>query len=115
MPPGPSEGREEFGDGAVERGDAEVGGYGGEGFEDEAALVEAGVREGEGFGGDDVVGVEEEVEVEGAGGPGVGRFLGAVAVAGTLDCVEFAEERVGVESGFDERGGVQVWPAGVGG
>ena len=63
---------EKVGDGAVERGVLEVGGNFGEGGEDEAALVEGGVGEGEVWGLEDLVGavlvgVEEEIEVEDAG------------------------------------------------
>ena len=88
----------------------EVGGDLGEGGEDEAALVQGGVREGEVGGGEDlgdalVAGVEEEIEVDDAGTFGWG--VGAVAAHGVLDGEEGVEEVEGGEGGVEEGGGVE--------
>jgi len=83
----------------------ERGGDFGEGGEDEAAFVQGGVGEGE-FGGlQDLVGVEEEIEVDDAGAFGWGG--GAVAAHGVLDGEEAAEEVEWGKGGFEEGGGVE--------
>ena len=88
----------------------EVGGDLGEGGEDEAALVQGGVGEGEVGGGEDlgdalVAGVEEEIEVDDAGTFGWG--VGAVAAHGVLDGQEGVKEVEGGEGGVEQGGGVE--------
>lgn len=86
-------------------GDDPIRGDLGEGREDELAFVHARVGEDEVVMGEDVVGVEEEVEVEGSGPP---PLLGvAIAPALELDAVEFGEELAGREIGLDDGGGVE--------
>lgn len=72
----------------------------GEGGEGEAALVEAGVREREELSLDAEVAVEEEVEVEGAGG----ERAAASPAEGVLDAEEAGEELFGGGEG----GGVKL-------
>lgn len=76
---------------------AEVRGDFGEGYEDESASGERGVREREGGGVEDEVVDEEEVEVEGAGL--VGEIAGAIAAVPVLDGEEEVEEGFGGEVG----------------
>ena len=96
---------QQFGDGGA-IGDEHVGGNGGEGFEDKASLVYARVGDGETGFVDDLVGVEEDVEVEGSGAPA--GLAGTIAVAVALDLVERVEEGAGGESCAGEDTGVEV-------
>ena len=87
----------------------------GEGFEDEAAPVQGWVGEGEvrvgehqaaaRFGGGPISGVEEQVEIDGAGALG-GVIGGADAAHGGFDGEKGAQEFERAEGGFEQRGGV---------
>lgn len=83
-----------------------VGGDFGEGGEDEASLVHARVRDGEGGEGEGEGVVEEDVEVDGARGPE--GFVGADAAEGAFDGEEEVEECVRTEGGSEGGGGVEV-------
>ena len=87
----------------------ESGGDLGEGGEDEPAVVEVGMGEGEDGVMEDLgavlADVKEEVEVNDAGALGGG--IGAVAAHGLLDGEEGAEQVERGEDGFEEGGGVE--------
>ncbi len=96
---------EEVGDGAVEGGVYEGWGDFGQRGQDEAALMEGGMGEGEVGGLEDGVGVEQEIEVEDA--RALGWSVGAVAAHGVFDREELVEEDVWGEGSFEEGGGVE--------
>ncbi len=98
---------EEVGDRGALRVGAEVGVEGGEGGEDEVALREAGVREGEGVAlvGEALAALEEEeeVEVDGARGPA----MEALAAEALLLGEEGGEGEFGGEVGVELEDGVE--------
>ena len=107
-----SDAREEVGDGLIEDGVDGAWGDLGEGLENEPSFVKPGVGDGEGVFGDDLVGVEDEVEVDGAWAPAEGGIAAASHVA--LDGEEGVEEGPCGEGGFEGDGGVEVGGLGVG-
>jgi hypothetical protein len=100
------QGGEEGGDVAMQQGVDGGGGDLGEGQKDEGALVEARVRDEEARRGDDAVLVEQEVEVEGAGGGVLAG--GAHAAMGGFDGKQGLEQGLVGERGLEGDGGVQV-------
>ena len=95
----------ERGDGLLQGGMNEVGGELGKRFENEAALVETGVRDGEREVVDDAIVVEQDVEIDGARTPALcGGFPPALA----LNRLELCQQRVRIERGVNFGDSVEV-------
>lgn len=80
-----------------------VGGDFGQGLKDEAAFVHQGMGDDQFLAGNDLIAVEQQVQIDGAGFP-----------AGTADAADLVfdfkqavQEGVGAEGGFDGGGGVE--------
>jgi hypothetical protein len=97
--------RKEFSDGEAGGRNAQVGRNFGEGYEDEGALREAGMRNFKAGLGEDEVAIEEDVEVEGAGA--VGNGGGAVTTEETLDEKEGGEKGARSERGVKGEDGIE--------
>jgi len=101
---------EELCDGPVDSRDEHVRSDLCERPENKEALVHSRVREVQAGSMTDLGAVDEQIEVDGAGGVAVGGV--ADAAEGSLDLEEAGEELVGGEEGSEHGGGVEVRPAG---